>query len=176
MAKKTNYLGRMAFKLNLESKITIYNTCIAPHLNYCSTILYQSSETQIQRLQKIQNKAMRYILNMNRFTNTNVMLNTLEWLNVKQKIYYNTMILIFKAKNKMLPDYINDKFKIVDHNRILRDNVKFKIPNFKKEYTKNTIFCNGSRFFNMLRMETKNETNLSKFKKLVIEEIKNRIK
>jgi hypothetical protein len=62
MAKKVGFLGRIQQKLTKTAKITIYNSIISPHLDFCSSILFLSNEEDLNRLQVIQNRAMRIIL------------------------------------------------------------------------------------------------------------------
>ena len=49
------------------TSINVYNTMLMPHFEYGSTM---NSEQQLTRLQKLQNKAMRSILQLNRFPTT----------------------------------------------------------------------------------------------------------
>ena len=52
---------------------------------------------------------MSVILKCNRYTSINSMLNTLDFLNVKETIYYNSLIMIFKIKNNYAPEYLKQK-------------------------------------------------------------------
>jgi hypothetical protein len=61
--KKILYLGRIRNKLSMSTKKLVYNCIIAPHFDYCATVLWKTSEVNIAKLQKLQNKAMRFILN-----------------------------------------------------------------------------------------------------------------
>ena len=70
--------------------INIYNTIIKPHFEFRSTILYSCcSGQQIIRLQKLQNKAMRAILKVNRLISTSWMLDKLKWLNIRKRLQVN---------------------------------------------------------------------------------------
>ena len=66
--------------------INVYNTMLKPHFEYGSTILYRCCpEQQLTRLQKVQNKMMRSILQLDRLTTTTFMLDALRWLNVHKR-------------------------------------------------------------------------------------------
>ena len=94
--------------------INIYNTIIQPHFEFGSTILYNCcTETHINRLQKLQNKAMRTILRCNRYTSINTMLTTLKWLNIKQRLKLNTLKFIFKMREGSAPEYLCDDLQYV---------------------------------------------------------------
>jgi hypothetical protein len=46
-------------KINKCSKITLYNAIIVSHFDYCSSILFLANESQLNELQKLQNRMMR---------------------------------------------------------------------------------------------------------------------
>ena len=73
-----------AKKLRKKLAIKIYNTIIKPHFEFGSTIIYTCcNETQLNGLQKLQNKSMRAILKCDRYTSIQFMLNTLKWTCLK---------------------------------------------------------------------------------------------
>ncbi len=84
MLQKYHMLKRISKKLTSKSLILLYNSLIAPHINYCSTVLFLFNEGQLERLQKIQNRIMRLILHAPWDTHINTMLDNLKWLSVKQ--------------------------------------------------------------------------------------------
>jgi hypothetical protein len=62
MAKKIGFLGRISNKLTCRTKTMIYQSSIQPHIDYCSSVIFMTSEGEIRSLQLIQNRAMRIIL------------------------------------------------------------------------------------------------------------------
>jgi hypothetical protein len=59
-----------------------------------------ASKQDINKLQLLQNRGLRIILKKPRRTNIQWMLDALKMLSVKQRMNYNTPILIFKIRNK----------------------------------------------------------------------------
>lgn len=167
MAKKVGFMGRISKKLDLETKITIYKTIIAPHLDYCSSILYLANENQITKLQKIQNKAMRIILKLNKYTNIKLMLDMLKWQSVRQRLTYNTLITIHKIDNDILPQYLKKNLIKVGQNSNYntRNKNELRLPKYKKAKTQNNIFYNGIKKYNEISKEIKNEKRMNIFKK-----------
>jgi hypothetical protein len=49
-----------------EWRKMLYNTLVLPHFDYVSTILWWNDRKQLDRLHRIQNRAMRLILRCNR--------------------------------------------------------------------------------------------------------------
>lgn len=174
MSKKYGLLCRISRYLNTNSKITIYKSIISPHIDYCSSLLFLSSETQLKRLQKIQNKIMRVIIGCSRYTPILSMLETLKWLSVKQRIFYNTMIFIYKIYTGLLPEYLACHLSIISdhHNYNTRNKSNFTIPFYTKKFSQNSLFYKGVQMYNKLPKQVKNSTTLQIFKRECVDYIK----
>lgn len=54
VAKKVGVLVRLARNFTIGARISIYKSVIAPHFDYCSSLLYLGDESSFDRLQKLQ--------------------------------------------------------------------------------------------------------------------------
>lgn len=99
-AKKIGFLARISKNLDFMSRIRVYKTIVAPHFEYCS-MLYMCNESKFQRLQKLQNRAMRIIIGCNRRTRVKDMLNALCWMSIKQRIYCQSSIFNLHLQNEI---------------------------------------------------------------------------
>ena len=105
--QKNGFFKRIRNEVSTLTAINIYNTIVKPHFEYGSTILYTCcTKQQIVRLQKLQNKSIRSILKCNRYTSTILMLDTLKWLNIYQRLEFNTLLFIQKLKYGNGPEYL----------------------------------------------------------------------
>jgi hypothetical protein len=75
---------------------TLYKSIILPHFDFCASVLYLMDKTKVGVLQKLQNRGMRIILKCNKYTPIRLMLSTLQWMSVEQRLYYMSMIFMFK--------------------------------------------------------------------------------
>lgn len=66
------------------------------------------TDSDMSVLQKLQNRAMRIILKVNRYTEIRLMLSTLGWMSVKQKMMYDTLILVLKMRNGLMPHCLTE--------------------------------------------------------------------
>ena len=166
-AQKVNMLKRMSNKLTFDTKKIIYNTVIQPNFDYCSTLYLNTTKDQIINMQKIQNRGMRIILKCNYLTPKKFMLDALNWLSVAQRIRFNALVMIFKIKHGLVPQYLNDDVKYVHniHSINLRNSQDFRIPKYKTNITTKSIFYEGMKLFNALPNEIKTINNLITFKK-----------
>jgi hypothetical protein len=166
MAKKINFLGRIKKKLTNKSKVMVYQAIIAPHVDYCSSILFLATKEQLRRLQLIQNRAMRIILSSGWRTPRVEMLDKLGWQSVEQRIRYNTLMLVHKIKIGLVPNYLTNKVTFRQNTRYpLRNASDFGLPKVKKTTTQNSLFYNGLKLYNELSNNVNETNNMNEFKK-----------
>ena len=106
-----------------ESLILLYKTLIETYFRYCNTVWGYCNETLFDKLQVLQNKAAR-VIKGSKFENTNhpVLLKELRWLNVRQLIFIDTAILMYRVANNLAPETISDMYQLANnvHNYITR--------------------------------------------------------
>lgn len=61
ISKKLGYLQRISCHLSPWSKLLVYKTIVQPHFEFRSLLFYQVFMKDINRLQKLQNRAMRIL-------------------------------------------------------------------------------------------------------------------
>ena len=167
MAKKVGVLCRLRNILSINAKICIYNTIVRPHLNYCATILYMASGRAINRLQILQNRAIRCILNCNRYTSIKKMLNKLEWLNVRNGLLLNVLVFIFKLDKGLLPKYFSEYMvrnkDIHNYNTRNKDKLRSKLA--KKCNNRRGLLHGGIEEYNRLPDIIRQSKNVDSFVK-----------
>ena len=108
--RSVGILKRVSPFIPRKSRITMYNTLVLPHLDYCSTVWGVVPKMYLDRLQRIQNRAMRVILNCPARTHINTMLQDLKWMSVRQRNHFNLCVLMWKALHGLTPPYMSDFF------------------------------------------------------------------
>jgi len=166
LAKNIGFLQRSCRQLSTKYKISVYKTIIEPHFIYCPSVLFILPDSMIDKLQKLQNRAMRFILKKRFDTPTREMLNELKWLSVKQKIFYFTMIFIFNIKQNNLPNYLSSQLMYNHdiHSINTRNRNDFRLPFFRNECDQQNLFYKGLKNYNQLPREIKNCNILREFK------------
>lgn len=174
IAKKIHFFSCIRKKLSVLSSIKVFNTMIKPHFEYCSSILFMCNAEMLCRLQKLHNRGMRIILKLNRFSSKRRMLNTLNWLSVNQRIKMNVLIMVFKIKMKLMPNYLSERLVYAGdiHNYPLRDTHNFRLNFVRNNKTQNMLFYNGLKLFNDMPLTIKSEKNFNLFKRKVINYVK----
>ena len=169
ISKKLFFFNRISKHLSLFSRMTVFKSIIQPHFDYCSSVLYLSDAGLIQSLQVLFNKGMRTILRCNRYTPIELMQSTMGWFSVKDRLYYLTMVFIFKLKRGMLPAYFDEYIVLRGqiHSYGTRNINDFNIQKTNKHSTMISLFYKALSEFNHLPLIIKNAMSLLNFKKLI---------
>lgn len=148
--KKFFVLKRCGDKLNCASRILYYNSLVKPVFDYCATINFLFNEGQLNDLQLIQNRYMRYILKMGNRTSISFMLDALQWLSVKEQLIYRTLFFIRKIEIGHCPTYLSShlvrRHQLHAHN--VRSGAHYSIVRCRKASTHNQLFVKGLRLYN----------------------------
>jgi hypothetical protein len=176
MHNKLAIFRRLDSKLNAETKILMYKSLVAPHIDYCSSVLFTLRNNQINELQVIQNKFLRNILRVDRYANRNIMLMAIGFLSVEQRLGYLALKFIHKIENDMMPNYLK---KILKKNKEktkynLRRKSLYEIPNFNSDSTQNSFFYKSIKLYNefKLKYEKENLSNKRVFNSIAVKFVK----
>ena len=78
----------------------------------------QQSSLNLERLLKLQKRAVRIILKTDFRTPSVDMFQELDWLSIESRLTYNKAILTCKAINNVMPKYISNMLKPVSQMHI----------------------------------------------------------
>ena len=101
----------------------LYTSIVEPHLHYCSSVWGCCGKTEINKLQKLQNRAV-WIISSSKFnTPCKPFLLELGLKSVQEVIDSNTSSMVFKSINCLALGYLSNVFFKNSHNTspILRD-------------------------------------------------------
>ena len=89
-------------------------------LYYCSTVWSNTSKHNINKLQLVQNFAARVVLGLKKFDHISQAIKSLNWLPVNDRIYLNDAVMMYKCINKLVHNYLFEKFTLRDQLNIPR--------------------------------------------------------
>ena len=144
-------IRRVKPHVNKKTLISVYNTLVRPYFDYCCEVWDIFSETQSQRLQKLQNRAARIILNMTNDVNHTVALRALGWepLKIERKKAKGKMM--YKILNSMGPQsltklFSNKRDKTEYHLRNISSSLC--LPKPRTDNMKNSFMYDGAKLWN----------------------------
>ena len=137
----------------LDSKATetIVHAFVSSKIDYCNSLLNGIPNYLVERVQRLQNAAVRMVCRLQKFDHVTQSLITLHWLPIKQRIMFKTLLLTFKAMNGMAPEYLSELLIKYEQDYNLRsitdtqsyDNFLLRIPRTK-------LKCCGDRAFSVV--------------------------
>lgn len=150
----------------METRKLVYNSIVAPNFDCCASLYIGINNEHKNRLQKLQNRAMRSIIRCEYRTSRILMLNTLKWISVSERQELITMLMIFKLRCGMLPEYMSEDVNFVQNasGRELRNGEHFRIQRRKKECNKKNLFYLGLKKYNEIPTHIKSSRNVKEFK------------
>ena len=157
IAKKLGVLGRLSKFISMYSRKLVYNAIVLPHFYYCGTILSMINCTGISRLQKLQNKGMRHILQCDRFSHSADMLTRLEWLSVRQLGKYFGLTFVHRMRLGQMPRYFDTLLQKCDsiHNYHTRNSENYYVRTKRLKVAHESVFVRGIIEYNDLPTQLK---------------------
>src|SRR5208282_6001086 len=89
-------------------------------LDYCNSLYYNLPQSQLKRLQAIQNSLARCITSSSRFQHITPGLKSLHWLKVEQRIQYKLISLTYSSLQHNSPLYLRRLLTIPTSHRSTR--------------------------------------------------------
>ena len=97
---------------------------ISSKLDYCNVLLTGLQQSQINRLQHVQNAAARLLTATSRCEHVTPVLRSLHWLPVSARIDFKILLLVFKVLNGLGPLYLSELLRPYIPTRNLRSSKK----------------------------------------------------
>ena len=93
--------------LTSEAAKSLINAFISNRLDYCNSLLYSITNTQLQHLQSVQNGAARLVTGKRCSEHITPVLRSLHWLPVRQRVMFKVATIVHKCLNGHAPVYLS---------------------------------------------------------------------
>jgi len=97
LAKSRNFFTSDTLK-------TVAQTLVLSHMDYCACLLSAGSQSNLNKLQTLQNKAARLVLNAKYTSNTDDLHRKLNWPKVNERLYTRTLTMFHKILTAKKPE------------------------------------------------------------------------
>jgi hypothetical protein len=81
----------------VHSRKRCFDNGVCSRLDYCNAILYGTSKSNIQKLQRVQNSLARIVTGIRSSDHITPVLARLHWLKIADRINYKVALLTFKV-------------------------------------------------------------------------------
>ena len=87
----------------MKCKIRTYKALVRPHLEYCSTVWDPYQNQDINKLEMVQRRAARYVLNQYHYTySPSAMIKTLEWPSLDHRREVARLTMLYKITHNLI--------------------------------------------------------------------------
>ena len=162
---------KIGSKLTQELKIQLVHAGVLSVIDYCNAVYGGLNEADLQKLQKLQNSAVRFIFGLRGkacHQPISPYLKQLHFLPVRFRIKYKISLLTFKCLNNMAPKYLSDMLMLRQpkmHNVRLDNDFYLLEPSITNLRKSRAAFCvSAPLVWNELPYNLRCQTDLMKFK------------
>jgi hypothetical protein len=166
-ACQLNVMKRIGRNINKLGRLTMYYSFVMSNLNYCPLTWHFTSETNVKKIEKIQERALRFIYEDYQ-SPYDILLEKSGLPSLKTRRMRTVALEAFKLLNKMGPTYLHDllQYKNSTYNFRYRNLVELPTPRTER-YGKNSFRYSAARLWNSLPAEFRECTSYSQFSSLI---------
>src|SRR6218665_2289631 len=156
--------------LTPEAARTISIGLVTSKLDYCNSLLYGTSGSNLNKLQQLQNDLAHVVLRAPWRCHAAPLLRDLHWLPIRSRIKYKVALMTYKAKE---PSYLYSLLHDYIPTRVLRSSDQHLLENLKSSTAKASRAFRHSApvVWNNLSANTRCATSPASFKQLLKTEL-----
>jgi hypothetical protein len=164
--QRLGILRRVRHYIDRDLCLMLYNVLVLPLFDYCDVVYSNCNTTEIIKLQRLQNRAAKLILQVPLDTSTHEVINELKWFYLSERIFYHRCVFMYNCFNANFPDYISRTFSVSDHGHNTRSSSRrdLQIPKCRTGSGQKTFAYQGVKAWNSLPDSTRNASTLNTFK------------
>ena len=160
-------IGRLRKYLDQPTSEKLVHAFITSHIDYCNSLLTGSPDTDVSRLQRLQNASARIITRTKRHDHISPILHNLHWLPVHLRIRFKLLLLMYKCMNGQAPSYLQEhvipytptrQLRSATHNLVVQPKV------LSRSYGERSFSFIGPSLWNALPNRIKNSPSVDSFK------------
>ena len=172
-AKASRSLSFLKRNLQINAiniKETAYKAIVRPLVEYAPCVWDPSTKTNIDKLEMIQRRAARYVLN--RYHNTSSvddMLNQLKWPTLQDRRKTSRLSMLYKIVHSQVEVQSHHQHLIPCNRQSRHNNSKsYQVPDTTKGYIQDSFYPRTIREWNSLPEDTVTAPSISSFKNKLI--------
>ena len=160
------YLNRVKDSFEPSTRVMVVQALAMSIINYCLKVWGATNNTQIQRVQKLQNFAARVAIgNISKYDRISPALKKLEWLKIKDKYVLDICTFVLNNLRKNFPDWLYNFLKVNEVSDVItRQRDDLFIRRAKSDIGAREINVRGPQLYNKLPLEIRDAGSVFTFK------------
>ncbi len=114
-------ISKLRIMLSVSDAEKLVHAFMTSRLDYCNALLGACPASSINKLQIVQNAAVRVLTRSRKYDHITPILQSLHWLPIKFCISYKILLLAYKALNDLAPAYLTNLLSRYNPTRSLRN-------------------------------------------------------
>ena len=166
ISRSIGCIRRIKTFLSAKQLNNLYYALILSYIDYCCTAWGSCSNTNLNKIQKLQNRYARLVLNTDYTSSQCSMLTTLNWQSVEQRVKYHKCLLVFKILNNLTPKYLKplSVTRSAPYNTRYAVNSRLFVPYPRTEFKRRSFSYTANYLFNKLPIYVQHCQTLQSFK------------
>jgi hypothetical protein len=140
---------------------------IQPHFDYCCEVWDELGKGVGERLQKLQNRAARLIMNFKNEHGQSILARTaLGWTSLEERRALMKAKLMYKTVNQLAPQRLRNIFQFsnsVNSYNLRGSSTGFFIPRPRTEFEKKSFSYSGAKLWNRIPENIRNSISYNSF-------------
>ena len=153
--------------LDLNGAKLLANALVSSRLDYCNSLLSGIADTDLAKLQRVQNRLARVVTKTPPFTRSVPLLRSLHWLPVKFRVDFKICLLTYKTLSEKQPAYLHSLLATPLPSRSLRSHkgITLSVPSVKTNARKRSFSSCAPSLWNSLPLSVRSSTLVTTFRK-----------
>ena len=170
VSRAVGFLKHAKNFLPRDSLKTLYTGIVEPHFRYCCSVWGCCGSTEINKLQKLQNRAARIVTNSSFDSPSRPLIEELGWKTIEQLISNESETMVFKSLNELAPQYLCGLFaknSECSTRTLCNTGTDVSLPKKNSANGQKRFSFRGAKLWNSLSAESKQASSLNNFKKSI---------
>ena len=146
---KLTRVNRIKHLLDKKTLIYLINAFVFSKLFYCSTVWSSTSKKNVRKLQLVQNYACRIVAGLRKYDHVSETLKSLKWLNVRDKLLFKDLVMVYKCLKNLTPGYVHGRFPYhaKTHQWVTKQNDDLTLPRYRLATGQKTFTYRGAKLY-----------------------------
>ena len=164
LSKRLNALIKLTSRASFKTRLMLANAIFMSVLNYMIVLWGGSEQNLIKMIQTSQNRAARYVTQQSWYTPTRKMLKQCGWLSIKQMIFFNSVLQIWKTLDNQAPSSVFSKLRLSNLNTRSRANRSLVPPLVHTALAQYSFISRAVSSWNLIPGDLRQLSNENDFK------------